>query len=283
MLAMARFLIWMLTIGVVARGGLAQEQGSSAGADPASADPALPAPADSTQSHDSQTVLQLIDQLNSANYEKRETADSALREIGTDAIDPLKSVFKESDDFETRLRIQRIAEHIYFWDRVIGQNGFLGISHRRYADTEDPRLEPDTAAFTIANVIEDTAAERNGLKIGDLIIAIDGVTLPASASASDFADQIRTKKPGAIMTFDFFRGKELMTITLAIGHRPPALYLNRRATPDLKEQYDDAIRAFPGWWTGNFDTEPFLPAQEYLPVESSAALRDFPPAVPEDD
>ncbi len=199
----------------------------------------------------------LIDQLSSADYVTRESADKALRAVGTPAVEPLARSFKDTDDYETRVRIQRISEHIYFWDRVLGRNGFLGISHlnwRRstYYNPQDHRIEPDKAAFVIRQVIDDTSAFRAGLRAGDVIVAIDGNTLPADANTTAFADQIRYKLPGTEMVFEFWRGNEFIEQKITIGHRPAAYYLRGSAPADLKKQYEDAVKEFPAWWSPRF-------------------------------
>ncbi len=205
----------------------------------------------------SEEVTTLIDQLGAADYEDREAADARLREIGMEALEPLAERFQRRDDYEASLRIQRIAEYIYFWDRVLGKNGFLGIQHRKYADStyyqpNDERVPPDTAAFAIERVIEGTSADRAGLQKGDVIIAVDGHRLPATAELTAFADQIRGKPPGTKMVFDLWRGEEFMSQPITIGHRPPSYYYRGQAPRDLQDQFNAAVKAFPVWWVPRF-------------------------------
>lgn len=215
---------------------------------------------------DPSDILALIDRLSSSNYEQREAADAALRAIGAQAVPYLSQRYDQADDFETRVRIQRIAERSYFWDRVLGRNGFLGIQHRLYRQPGDPRIDEGTAAFEIARVIEDTSAARAGLQDGDLIVAIDGIKLPADASTNDFAEQIRYKVPGTPMTLEIYRGNEHIELTLAIGHRPQRYY-GGAATPNLNAQYDEAVEGFPAWWASRFGAAPVTTEQEYLPLD----------------
>lgn len=198
-------------------------------------------------------ILELIEQLSSAAYEQREAADAELRDIGVPAVDHLARAYQETDEFEARIRIQRIAEHVFFWDRVLGRNGFLGISHRVYVPPRggDSRIESGKAAFEIARVLPGTSAERNGLKTGDLIVAVDGTTLSEGASPADFADLIRYKLPGTVMTFEFYRGAEHRTLRIAIGHRPLRHY-GRAAPKELNTQFETAVREFPTWWSSLF-------------------------------
>ncbi len=200
----------------------------------------------------------LIEQLGDPSYEVREAADAELREIGVVAADALAQCFKRGDDYEKCLRIQRIAEHIFFWDRVLGQHGFFGIEHRKYGRQsrchrpDDARIPPDILAISVERVVEGTSAQRAGLRQCDIIIAVNGVTLPSTAVLTDFADQIRDKKPGTEMVFEFWRGGTLMTKRVTIGHRPAQYYLQTQVPEELKNQYQDATNEFPGWWVERF-------------------------------
>ena len=207
---------------------------------------------------DATEIDALIEQLGDPSYEVREAADAELREVGIVAADALARCFKRGDDYEKCLRIQRIAEHIFFWDRVLGHHGFLGISHQKYGRQsrcyrqDDERIPPDISAFSVEAVIEGTSAQQAGIQQCDIIIAVNGVTLPNTAELTDFADQIRDKKPGTEMVFEFWRGRTLMTKRVKIGHRPAQYYLQTRVPEELKNQYEEASHEFSGWWVESF-------------------------------
>ena len=201
-------------------------------------------------------ILALIDRLSSASYDQREAADDELREIGMSAVDHLARTYQQTDDFEARIRIQRITEHIFFWDRVFGRNGFLGISHRVHMPSgNDTRVEPGKAAFEVMQVLPDTAAERAGVRVGDLILAVDRTRLPEGSGPADFADLIRYKRPGTVLSLEFYRGGEHREMRIAIGHRPLHHYGNS-APADLNSQLDAAVKEFPTWWSSRFGSLP---------------------------
>lgn len=209
----------------------------------------------------SQRVGELIEQLCSRDFAAREAADAQLRKLGLASVEALSQAFKDHDDLETRLRIQQIAEFLYFWDKIIGKNGFLGIQHQDAAalfpaqQPRDPRLKADHALFYIRRVIEGTAADKAGLREGDLIISVDGKTVPAgpdlAKNAQNFADLIRTKLPGTVLTFELWRGEQIETLPIEIGHRPPEFY-DTAAPEDLQAQYKTAKHDFPSWWEAHF-------------------------------
>lgn len=215
-------------------------------------------------------ILGLIEQLSSADYERREEADSELREIGMPVVDHLGRAYRATDDFEVRLRIQRIAEQVFYWDQVIGRNGFLGISHQQYFPPKegDPRVPQGSCAFEVRTVIADTAAERAGLRQHDLITAVDGVRLPEGAGASEFANLIRLKRPGTIVVLELYRGIHPLRIHVTLGPRP-ARYYGNPATPELNQQLETAIQKFPSWWSARFGSLP-------SPASSDSGTPDNP-------
>jgi len=217
-----------------------------------------------------------IRQLSDADFETREAADAKLRKIGIDRIDRLAEVYQTIDDYEAKVRIQRIAEYIYFWDRVIGKNGFLGISHQVYVPSPrgDPRVDPGKTAFKIVQVIPDTAAERAGLRKGDLIVSVDGIKLAEGAGPANFAELIRHKLPGAELMFEFFRGDEHITKRVAIGHRPIRHY-GAAAPAELNTQLNKAVKGFPDWWGTRFGPLPELPMAEH-PSPGQPLFLDVP-------
>jgi PDZ domain len=212
--------------------------------------------ADSVGSPDD--IVRLVHQLSSSDYAEREEADARLRELGMPAVDFLAERFRDTDEFETRLRIQRIVEHVYFWDRVLGRNGFLGIQHRAYQDRSDDRIPPGTTAFEIRGIIEGTSADHAGLEEGDMILSVNGTRLPKDATANDFAALIRDKAPGTLLVLEVIRGRQTKTFNIKLGHRP-AYYYGTRAPPEMNKQYADAIDEFPEWWREHFGDSEFEP------------------------
>ncbi len=224
-------------------------------------------------------IYRLIRELGSSDFVTREAADDALREIGLPAIDQLAWTWQNTDDFEIRIRIQRIAERIFFWDRVVGENGFLGIQHRAYfPNAADPRVEPGKAAFEIQQVIPGTAAASAGLQANDLIVSLNGLKLDEGASPQDFAELIRHRKPGALLQVELYRGNRYIEINVKIGHRPLRHY-GGAASPELNRQMQAAVGEFPEWWTSRFGE---LPASyRDLPSPEQPLFLNLPSEIPD--
>jgi hypothetical protein len=199
-----------------------------------------------------ESIAPLVRQLGSPDYEAREAADEQLRSIGMSAVDALAGAYRETDDFEIRIRIQRIVEQIFFWDRVLGRNAFMGIQHSVYRRSDrDDRVPAGQAAFEIRQVIPNTAAERSGLQAGDVILSVDGKTLPEGSDARDFADLIRLKLPGTPVVVELYRGEQHIVKEITLGYRGLRHY-GTAAPQELNDQLEGAVQEFPGWWAARF-------------------------------
>jgi len=207
-------------------------------------------------------VDRLISQLGHSSFADRESADQALREAGISAIDELAAAYRTSNDYETKLRIHQVSEYIYFWENLLKSNGFLGIQHQALTQP-DIRIDEGKAGFRVNAVIPGTAAEQAGLKMGDVIVAVNGQTMPAGATAQEFASLIKDKPAGTPMVFEFFRGTQRMTKEIRIGFRPLEFYRQAGTdSNDLNEQYQQVMRGFPEWWTANFGDDTVQPPDE---------------------
>ncbi len=220
-------------------------------------------PAPPNEPADPTHIADLVDQLSGSSYADREAAQTELRDIGTAVIGHLQRRYRQTDDFEARLRIRHLAESIYLWNEVLSRHGFLGVGHSpltRDGPRGDRRIQPGKAAYEITQVLQGTSAQRGGIKRGDIIVAVDGVRFPDSPLRTSnrstlFADYIRTKPPGTEMTFDIYRGRRPLTLRIRIGYRPPAQFARGAATADLVAEYDQAVAKFPRWWKTRFETE----------------------------
>lgn len=91
------------------------------------------------------------------------------------------------------------------WGHFPGQEPYIGI-----------RGEADVDVAKIAHIFEDSPAESAGLKVGDVVLALDEQAVTDFASLSAL---VREKQPGDSVRLKVQRGDETKEIRLTIGKR----------------------------------------------------------------
>jgi putative serine protease PepD len=66
----------------------------------------------------------------------------------------------------------------------------------------------------IAKLTPGGAAEKAGLKVGDVIVKIDNTAIDSS---STLIDSLLAKSPGDKVTVHFYRGTKQMTVDVTLG------------------------------------------------------------------
>jgi len=79
------------------------------------------------------------------------------------------------------------------------------------------RFSSEGEGLEISKVYENSPAEKAGLKVGDVIVGIDGTKI---ASRDDMASFLQKKKPDDEVTIEVQRDKTPMMIKLKLGKRP---------------------------------------------------------------
>jgi predicted metalloprotease with PDZ domain len=121
-----------------------------------------------------------------------------------------------------------------------------GVRHEEVLELDGPRpflgvhLEEGTdEGAVVTKVIEESAAERAGLREGDIIVAIDGEELDGSWSLTR---RILKKEPGDIVELEIDRDGDRRSVTAELGER----------------------EGMSGLWVGEFDSEEFEKQMEML-------------------
>jgi len=113
--------------------------------------------------------------------------------------------------------------------------GFLGVANPQTLTPEMAAvlgLEEDTKGVLIPHVIEDSAADKAGLKHNDIIVELNGQPLE---KASELLNRIAALKPGTKVKIVVLRDGERKTLTVKLGKRPPAKEL-AGGQPETLEQ-----------------------------------------------
>jgi membrane-associated protease RseP (regulator of RpoE activity) len=195
-----------------------------------------------------------IARLGAPSYKQREAATLRLREIGPASFAKLQSAYRTSDEFEMRLRIETIVRDTFLNKFVFGLNGFLGISQSQVPIVHDDegRIQEGYVGIRIQRVIKDTSAEKSGLQVGDVIIALNGEPVPSLGrrTTAAFGDSIRVHPPGSRLLFTILREAKQFDLEVTIGARPKLYYGSNQGTVfQMLEHYRELFDVF---WEKHF-------------------------------
>jgi serine protease Do len=107
------------------------------------------------------------------------------------------------------------------WDRLVkGERWGRGIGRPVRPTQGEPdlgvKLDADSKSCRVSEVAKDSAAEKAGVKPGDVIKKFDG---KETATAARLLDEIKNKKPGDEVTFEIQRGKDTMSLKVIVGRK----------------------------------------------------------------
>ncbi|MBL8888791.1 MAG: PDZ domain-containing protein [Planctomycetaceae bacterium] len=99
--------------------------------------------------------------------------------------------------------------------KIPSVSGFIGI-----------QMQPHAAGVEVTQVIAGTAADRFGLKVADVIIAINDDPV---AQPTDLSAVLRTKQPGDVVSLSVKRGETTLALRVVLGNREEDSPDNQRA------------------------------------------------------
>ncbi|MBN4058919.1 PDZ domain-containing protein [bacterium AH-315-J04] len=200
-------------------------------------------------------VTKLIKQLAAITYQVREKSAYHLIGIGTPAFPQLRTAYHQADDLEVSLQIERIIYEGYINAHLRNKYGFLGIEkdrRRLYLTHKDRQHIPEGhAGIQIASIIQDGGAQRAGIIINDIILALDGEPMSQDVPQlwENFANKIKSKGPGAEVTLKILRGTQTLYIKSVLGRMPLARINN---VPGMGKKLQETIDRFSIWWETYF-------------------------------
>jgi len=108
--------------------------------------------------------------------------------------------------------------------------GFIGVTLRDV----DPDLQqslrlPATGGALVQDITPGSPGERAGLKIYDLLVAVDGSSVGGS---DDLIRRISARKPGTAVKLDLLRDGRPMQVTIKLAERPPGGRQDEELTED---------------------------------------------------
>ncbi len=94
-------------------------------------------------------------------------------------------------------------------------NAFLGVTASDLTESQRGRLDAEKGAY-VDEIVEDSPAEKAGLRAGDIITAFDGRPIE---NAAGLYEHIRKAEPGKEALVEVLRKGGLETVTVTLGER----------------------------------------------------------------
>ncbi len=114
--------------------------------------------------------------------------------------------------------------------------GYLGIRFSPISEALSKALDAPRGAAQVATVEDDGAADKAGLKEGDVIVAINGKEL---TDANELLSVVATAMPGDQLKLEILRDKKHKSVDVVLGERPKNLAAES-APEDHGSRSDDA-------------------------------------------
>lgn len=93
--------------------------------------------------------------------------------------------------------------------------GWLGIEV--LSQLRDPSQIDSTTGVVVRNIIPGSPAAKSGLKVGDVILSIDGVEMTDS---NTLIQHVARKMPNSVLAVQVVRGSKNMNIDITLAERP---------------------------------------------------------------
>lgn len=202
------------------------------------------------------SLLELIEDLSSPIYSRRERATEILKSSDKALVTEIKTQYPNIDSHEVRLRLRDIAEHLFYREAIDNLGGFLGISLSAVGLQEDGQLQPNEVAIRIMEVLPGTSASEAGLQTGDLIMGIEGHNLNLTrGDPSEFVDLIGSMKPGSTVALKIQRHAQRFAAEVKLGKKMLHTLNRLRLRSQDREALDRAEHEFQLWWQDTAQTE----------------------------
>lgn len=169
--------------------------------------------------------------LGADEYSERKLAQENLISWGREDVRNRVSFFRrmqnETSDPEVQERCREIVKELVLAIVDEERNGFMGINLGRVVRNfgQKPQMP---RGVTVNGVIKKTAAEKFGLKEGDLILKIDELDLSGFDGPDKLIKYVGEMKNGTTIEVHLEREEEKLTIPLTLMTRPREADLSTR-------------------------------------------------------
>lgn len=161
--------------------------------------------------------------LKSEDFRTRETAQAELlawaRKQPEAATRELLRQSSIAEDPETRERCLAVLRDLVGDEYLKEGEGYIGIRMQDEVAVIPGSANP-CAVIRVMQVVPDSAAQRAGLQINDLIASLNGQGWNGGVASVPFGAKIRQMKPNAEVRLKVLREGKLLDIDVKLGRRP---------------------------------------------------------------
>ena len=221
-----RTIIAALVLALAATGGFGADDEAAAKQPEAEAGRAASAESAKAPATSAGRVVSLVADLGDRQWATRRDAEAELTAMGHGVLAVLDPLLGGAADPEVLRRLERIYRRLVPAEEYAGQSdlsGFLGVEIQQVPPEDDPRLKGRENGLLIKQVVEDSAAERAGLQIDDLIVVLDGEKLIGDFGLAHFRACVERVGEGGELRVGLYRGdelKELKAVLTPSSQRP---------------------------------------------------------------
>jgi len=109
------------------------------------------------------------------------------------------------------------GDHRFLVESLLGSRAFLGVSLMNLSpDLREHFGAPKDAGVMVESVADDSPAEKAGLRVGDIVLSVDGKDVKSSI---DLRLALKDKKEGDSVRIDYLRGKARQTVVASVKER----------------------------------------------------------------
>lgn len=188
----------------------------------------------------------LLERLSSERYPERVRAERELGNWAAGAGDAgrdwLAETAASAPDPELRERAESVLREMVLADFRRERPGYVGVAMQ---EVRLPEEFGEGLGVRVTQVQSDTPADQAGLRVGDLIVSLNGGGWREAGARDRFADQVGSLAPGTRVRLGVVRGNELKEFEVELTARPFSLGEYGEGTPFQRMEFGGGNRFGP--------------------------------------